>query len=97
MAMGVTQIATAGAGLSWMIVEWVYRGKSSVLGIISGAVAGLVAITPASGWVDPRGALIIGLIAGVICAWSVMWLKEKMHYENGRANVRTPVTNAPIV
>src|SRR3546814_94308 len=82
MAMAVTQIATAGAGLSWMIVEWVYRGKPSVLGIISGAVAGLVAITPASGWVDPRGALIIGLIAGVICAWSVMWLKEKMHYDD---------------
>src|SRR3546814_18207899 len=82
MAMAVTQIATAGAGLSWMIVEWVYRGKPSVLGIISGAVAGLVAITPASGWVDPRGALIICLIAGVICAWAVIWLKGKMHSDD---------------
>jgi Amt family ammonium transporter len=82
MAMAVTQIATAGAGLAWMFVEWVCRGKPSVLGIISGAVAGLVAITPASGWVDPSGALIIGLIAGAICAWSVMWVKERLHYDD---------------
>jgi Amt family ammonium transporter len=67
MAMAVTQIATAAAGLAWMLVEWALKGKPSVLGIISGAVAGLVAITPASGFVDPSGGLIIGLAAGVAC------------------------------
>jgi len=82
MAMAVTQIATAGAGLAWMCAEWYSRGKPSVLGIISGAVAGLVAITPASGWVDPTGALVIGLVAGLVCAWAVMWLKEKLHYDD---------------
>jgi Amt family ammonium transporter len=65
-----------------MFVEWVVRGKPSVLGICSGAVAGLVAITPASGWVDPTGALIIGIAAGVICAWAVIWLKEKIGYDD---------------
>ena len=70
MAMSVTQIATATAALSWMFAEWIVRGKPSVLGIISGAVAGLVAITPASGFVDPRGALVIGIAAGVVCFWS---------------------------
>ncbi len=82
MAMTVTQIATGAAGLAWMFAEWVVRGKPSVLGIISGAVAGLVAITPASGWVDPMGGLIIGIVAGLICAWAVMWLKEKMGYDD---------------
>src|SRR5947207_13180148 len=70
MAMAVTGIATATAALAWMFAEWVMKGKPSVLGIISGAVAGLVAITPASGFVDPRGALIIGIAAGVICYWA---------------------------
>src|SRR2546430_3035047 len=69
MAMAVTQIATATAALAWMFVEWALKGKPSVLGIISGAVAGLVAITPASGFVDPRGALIIGIAAGILCYW----------------------------
>ncbi len=82
MAMTVTQIATAAAALAWMFTEWVVRGKPSVLGISSGAVAGLVAITPASGWVDPTGGLIIGIAAGIICAWSVMWLKEKLGYDD---------------
>jgi Amt family ammonium transporter len=82
MAMTVTQIATAAAGLSWMFTEWLVRRKPSVLGIISGAVAGLVAITPASGWVDPIGGLIIGIVAGIICAWAVMWLKEKLGYDD---------------
>src|SRR5262250_1116259 len=67
MAAAATQIATAAASLSWMFVEWMVAKKPSVLGMISGAVAGLVAITPASGFVDPRGALVIGLIAGAIC------------------------------
>ena len=70
MAMAVTQIATAAAALAWMFVEWMRLGKPSVLGIISGAVAGLVAITPASGFVGPLGALIIGIVAGVVCYWA---------------------------
>ncbi len=67
MAMAVTQIATAMAALAWMFSEWLVHGKPSVLGIASGAVAGLVAITPASGFVDPKGALVIGAAAGVGC------------------------------
>ncbi|MBI1364626.1 MAG: ammonium transporter [Alphaproteobacteria bacterium] len=82
MAMTVTQIATAAAALAWMFYEWAGRGKPSVLGIVSGAVAGLVAITPASGFVGPTGALIIGLVAGVICAWSATWLKPKLGYDD---------------
>ncbi len=82
MAMAVTQIATAAAALAWMFAEWIVRGKPSVLGIISGAVAGLVAITPASGWVDPTGALVIGIVAGFICAWAVMWLKAMLGYDD---------------
>jgi len=82
MAMAVTQIATAAAGLSWMFVEWAVKGKPSVLGIISGAVAGLVAITPAAGFVDPMGALIIGLIAGVVCWWASTSLKKMMGYDD---------------
>ncbi|MEX0851838.1 MAG: ammonium transporter, partial [Bauldia sp.] len=82
MAMAVTQIATAAAALAWMFTEWIVRGKPSILAIISGAVAGLVAITPASGWVDPTGALVIGIVAGVICAWAVMWLKGMLGYDD---------------
>jgi Amt family ammonium transporter len=82
MAMTVTQIATAAAALGWMFAEWIARGKPSVLGIISGAVAGLVAITPASGWVDPTGALVIGLVAGVICFWAVTSLKGMLGYDD---------------
>ena len=82
MAMAVTQIATATAALAWMFVEWMVKGKPSVLGIISGAVAGLVAITPASGFVDPRGALIIGIAAGVICYWGTTGLKHALGYDD---------------
>jgi ammonium transporter, Amt family len=82
MAMAVTQIATATAALTWMFVEWAVKGKPSVLGIISGAVAGLVAITPASGFVDPRGALIIGIVAGVVCYWGATWLKNTLGYDD---------------
>src|SRR5712672_2999449 len=82
MAMAVTQIATATAALSWMFAEWITRGKPSVLGIVSGAVAGLVAITPASGFVDPRGALIIGIAAGVICYWGATGLKHALGYDD---------------
>jgi len=82
MAMTVTQIATAMAGLSWMFVEWILRGRPTLIGICSGAVAGLVAITPASGFVGPAGALVIGLAAGVICYWGVTGLKHAFGYDD---------------
>jgi Amt family ammonium transporter len=82
MAMAVTQIATATAALTWMLAEWMLRRKPSVLGIISGAVAGLVAITPASGFVDPRGALIIGIAAGIACYWGATGLKHMFGYDD---------------
>jgi Amt family ammonium transporter len=82
MAMAVTQIATATAALSWMICEWISHGKPSVLGIASGAVAGLVAITPASGTAGPVGALIIGSAAGVGCFLASVKLKRAMGYDD---------------
>ena len=82
MAMLVTQVCTAAAALAWMFAEWIFRGKPSVLGIVSGAVAGLVAITPAAGFVDPMGALFMGLIAGVICFWGATGLKKMMGYDD---------------
>jgi Amt family ammonium transporter len=82
MAMLVTQLATAAAALAWMSVEWMTKGKPSVLGIVSGAVVGLVAITPASGFVAPGGALVIGLVAGVICFWACTSLKNMMGYDD---------------
>ncbi len=82
MAMLVTQIAAAAAALSWMAAEWLLRKKPSVLGAISGAVAGLVAITPASGFVAPGGALVIGLVAGVACFWGATGLKHMLKYDD---------------
>jgi len=82
MAMAVTQIATAAAALSWMFTEWLLRGKPSVLGIVSGAVGGLVAITPASGFVGPMGALLIGIAAGIACYWGAVWLKNALKYDD---------------
>ncbi len=82
MAMAVTQIATAAAALGWMFAEWITKGKPSVLGIISGAVAGLVAITPASGFVLPGASIAIGVAAGVICFWSATWLKHVLGYDD---------------
>lgn len=82
MAMLVTQIATAAAALSWMFAEWVGHGKPSALGIASGVVAGLVAITPAAGTVGPMGALVIGLAAGVICYFCATSLKRKLGYDD---------------
>ncbi|MGH3183501.1 MAG: ammonium transporter, partial [Streptosporangiaceae bacterium] len=82
MAMAVTQIATAAAALAWMFVEWAARGKPSTLGIISGAVAGLVAITPASGFVEPGGALAIGAAAGIGCFWGATGLKHAFGYDD---------------
>jgi Amt family ammonium transporter len=82
MALAATHIAASAAALSWLAVEWWLRGKPSVLGGISGAVAGLVAITPAAGYVDPSGALLIGLIAGVVCFWGATWLKHRFGYDD---------------
>jgi len=82
MAMTVTQIATAAAALAWMFAEWIAKGKPSVLGAISGAVAGLVAITPASGFVLPGPALIIGVAAGVICFWTATSMKHIFGYDD---------------
>ncbi|MEX2450572.1 MAG: ammonium transporter [Rhodospirillales bacterium] len=82
MAMAVTQIATAGAALAWMFAEWMCRGKPSILGIISGAVAGLVAITPAAGFVAPGGALILGIVAGIVCFWASVYLKNMLGYDD---------------
>ena len=82
MAMAVTQIATAAAALTWMFSEWLAHGKPSVLGIVSGAVAGLVAITPASGFVGPMGAIAIGFAAGLVCYLAVAKLKPAMGYDD---------------
>lgn len=82
MAMAVTQIAAAAAALAWMAAEWSAKGKPSVLGIISGAVAGLVAITPAAGFVLPSGALVIGLLAGVLCFAAATVVKNALGYDD---------------
>jgi Amt family ammonium transporter len=78
LAFANTLVATAGATVSWMFFEWIFKGKPSMLGAASGAIAGLVAITPACGWVGPMGAIIIGLLAGVVCLWAVNGLKRML-------------------
>ncbi len=82
MAMLATQMATAAAALGWMFAEWISKGKPSVLGIASGAVAGLVAITPASGFVGPTASVIIGVIAGVVCYIAATSLKHALGYDD---------------
>jgi len=82
MAMAVTQIATAAAALAWMFAEWMSHGKPSVLGIVSGAVAGLVAITPASGTAGPMGGLLIGAVAGVGCFFAATKMKRALGYDD---------------
>jgi Amt family ammonium transporter len=77
-----TLLATAAATLAWMGAEWLMRGKPSMLGAASGAVAGLVAITPACGWAGPMGSIVLGLIAGVVCFWSVTTLKKLLGYDD---------------
>ncbi|MBN9232633.1 MULTISPECIES: ammonium transporter [Phyllobacteriaceae] len=81
-AMMNTQVATAAAGLAWMFTEWLVAKKPSVLGIISGAVAGLVAVTPASGFVNPTGAFIIGIVAGIVCYFAAVKLKHALGYDD---------------
>ena len=82
MAIIVTQIAAAAGAVAWMFTEWKTRGKPSLLGMISGAVAGLVAITPGSGFVEPAPALFIGLLAGVVCFFMVAVVKAKFGYDD---------------
>jgi len=82
LAMAVTQIATAAAALAWMFTEWLAKGKPSVLGIASGAVAGLVAITPASGFVAPVPAVIIGIAAGIGCFYAATSVKKMFGYDD---------------
>jgi len=77
-----TLLAAAAATLGWVFAEWLLRGKPSMLGGASGAVAGLVAITPACGWAGPMGAILLGLVAGVVCFWSVTSLKSKLGYDD---------------
>jgi Amt family ammonium transporter len=77
-----TFVATAAAALSWMFLEWMFKGKPSMLGAASGAVAGLVAITPACGWVGPMGSIALGLIVGAVCLWSVNSLKRMFGYDD---------------
>ena len=82
MAMAVTQFATAVGASTWMLAEWMRRGKPSVLGLVSGAVSGLVAITPASGYVGVGGAFVIGATAGIACYWAAATLKLMLGYDD---------------
>jgi len=82
MVLANTQMATAAAVLGWMFAEWMARGKPTMLGAASGAVAGLVAITPACGFVGPMGSIILGILAGVVCFWAVTGLKGMFGYDD---------------
>ncbi len=82
MVFANTILATAAAALAWSFAEWIHRGTPTMLGAASGAVAGLVAITPACGWVGPMGAIAIGIIAGLLCLLAVVGLKSKLGYDD---------------
>ena len=82
LAMVNTVLATAAAALAWMFMEWLLKGKPSLLGAVSGAVAGLVAVTPAAGFAGPMGAIVLGAVAGVVCLWAVTGLKKAMGYDD---------------
>jgi Amt family ammonium transporter len=82
MAMLVTHVGAAAGATAWMSLEWVKFGKPSVLGIVTGMVAGLGTITPASGFVGPMGALIIGLVAGVVCFFATQFIKRKLKIDD---------------
>jgi len=77
-----TMVATAGAALSWLMIEWLVKGKPSLLGVCSGAVAGLVAVTPASGFAGPIGALVLGLVVSPICLFFVSTVKNALGYDD---------------
>jgi Amt family ammonium transporter len=82
MAMLVTQVATAMAAISWSVIEWIRTGKPTAVGIATGAVAGLVAITPASGTAGPAGALLIGAVSGTFCYFAATAMKRKLGYDD---------------
>lgn len=82
LAMVNTVVATAAAALAWMFMEWMFKGKPSLLGAASGAVAGLVAVTPAAGFAGPMGAIVLGIVAGVVCLWAVTGLKKALGYDD---------------
>ena len=82
LAMANTIVATAAAGLTWMFVEWLLKGKPSLLGVVSGSVAGLVAVTPAAGYAGPMGAIVLGIVVAVVCYWSVNSLKMWLGYDD---------------
>ena len=82
LAMVNTVVATAAAGFAWMMAEWMHKGKPSMLGLASGAVAGLVAVTPACGFIGPMGAIVLGLVAGVLCLWGVTGLKRLLNVDD---------------
>jgi Amt family ammonium transporter len=82
LAMANTFVAPAAAGVSWLLVEWLFKGKPSMLGLASGVVAGLVAVTPASGFAGPMGALILGAVAGVVCFFFVTSVKSALGYDD---------------
>jgi len=77
-----TFVGTAAAALAWMLVEWVFKGHPSLLGVVSGAVAGLVAITPACGWVGPMGAIILCIVAGIVCFFFCTTVKNALKYDD---------------
>jgi Amt family ammonium transporter len=82
LAMANTFAAAAAAGLSWMILEWMSKGKPSLLGLISGVIAGLVAVTPAAGFAGPMGSIVLGLIAGAVCLFFCTAVKSALGYDD---------------
>ena len=82
MAVVVTQISPSVAALTWIFIEWIKNGKPSALGFATGAIAGLAAITPASGWVGPLGAVVIGFVSSVVAYWAATWLKRTAGYDD---------------
>jgi Amt family ammonium transporter len=82
LAMTNSFVATAAAAMSWMFAEWIVKGHPSVLGALSGAIAGLVAVTPAAGFAGPMGALVLGLLAGVVCLFFVTVVKNALGYDD---------------
>ena len=82
MAMTVTHISAAAASLSWAAMEWIKFGKPSLIGIVTGTIAGLATVTPASGFIGPMGGLILGLVSGVVCQWMTMFVKQNMKIDD---------------
>jgi len=82
LAIVNTFVATAGAALSWMFVEWMIKGKASLLGIVTGAIAGLVAVTPAAGFAGPVGSIVLGLVAGAVCLFFCSAVKNAFGYDD---------------